>query len=437
MSLEIIQSLQYEIRELSIVSKNGKFDIRNIFNELNIYDSLFQPCMSGNIVIQDAVGLTSKLNFDGSEFLSIEISKDEDNIVIKKLFHIYKQTDRKLISQTSESYKLHFVSEEFTYSEQQRIFLTTKDNYSNVVRKILEDKLQTPDRKLQGLFEQSVGVKTILIPNLKPFDAINWCAKMALNSEDLPNFVFFENAEGYNFVSLSSLIRRPSVVDIFFGVKNLDLNKSDELLSARGFEVVEQYDYIDDTRGGVFAGTFIGFDPLTRTVVKKAINYNSIDKEGSRLNKYSSKSDFLNKENKDNTALFSSRKVVHPVELPRQNNPAVLQNNPTSITTLDDPEKWLFQRKAILRKLCNHRVKLAMPGNFILTSGFNVNLLTPNRSYETNQDDNLDLSVLGKYLIVGVRHIIQYDRHETVLELVSDSSNNPLNEKTSRLYRTK
>lgn len=437
MSLEIVQSLQYEIKDLSIVSKVGKFDVRGIFSELNIYDSLFQPCVSGNIIIEDAVGLTQKLLFDGSEFLSVEMTKDKDNISIKKLFLIYKQSDRKLITQTSESYTLHFISEEYTYSEQQRVFFTTKDTYTNVVKNILTDKLGVPDKKMQGLFENSVGFREILIPNMKPIEAINWCAKMSLNSEDLPNFLFFENLEGYNYVSLSSLIRRPPIFNVSFGVKNLDVNKSNELLSARGFEVVEQFDYIDNTRDGVYAGTFIGFDALTRSVIKKTINYNSIEKNDSKLNKYSSKSSFLNRENEDNTSLFSSRKVVYPMELTRQNNPNVRQNNPTTINTLDDPEKWLFQRKAIMRKLINQRIKIAMPGNFLLSSGFNVNVLSPNRSFERDQDGNIDFSVFGKYLIVGVRHIIQYDKHETVLELVTESTDNPIKNKNDRLYRTK
>jgi hypothetical protein len=38
----------------------------------------------------------------------------------------------------------------------------------------------------------------------------------------------------------------------------------------------------------------------------------------------------------------------------------------------------------------------------------------------------MDKTLEGKYLIVAARHIIRYDKHETLLEVASDSSNRPL-----------
>ena len=119
--IEISQSTQFKIRQLEIVSKVGTIDVSGIFDELNIYDSIMMPCMSGNIIIRDALGLSSRLYFDGSEYLNINIGKEneEDVTSFKKTFRIYRQSDRKNINQTSEMYILHFVSEELIYSKQQ------------------------------------------------------------------------------------------------------------------------------------------------------------------------------------------------------------------------------------------------------------------------------------------------------------------------------
>ncbi len=124
MSIEISQTSQFKIKDLSIISKFGKIDIGGVFQELNIFDTMLMPCMSGNIVIRDAIGLSQKLYFDGSESVSIDISKSDESLAatnMKKTFRIYKQSDRKNINQTSEEYILHFVSEEFIYSLQQKI----------------------------------------------------------------------------------------------------------------------------------------------------------------------------------------------------------------------------------------------------------------------------------------------------------------------------
>jgi hypothetical protein len=54
-----------------------------------------------------------------------------------------------------------------------------------------------------------------------------------------------------------------------------------------------------------------------------------------------------------------------------------------------------------------------------------------NTGYE--KDDMLDSSVYGKYLIIGTRHIIQNGKHETVLEVARESTQDVLNENNINL----
>ena len=82
MSIEITQTAQFKIKELSISSKFGKIDVGGIFDELNIFDTMLMPCMSGNIVIRDALGLSSQLYFDGSEYININIGKEDEEGII-------------------------------------------------------------------------------------------------------------------------------------------------------------------------------------------------------------------------------------------------------------------------------------------------------------------------------------------------------------------
>ena len=72
------------------------------------------------------------------------------------------------------------------------------------------------------------------------------------------------------------------------------------------------------------------------------------------------------------------------------------------------------------------RVKLTMPGNFTLTSGFNVNVEAPNfgKKEKGGGDSNEDQSLSGKYLIIASRQIIGFDKHETIMEVASTSTNN-------------
>jgi hypothetical protein len=426
MSLSFNQSTQYLINELSIVSKKGKLDIRALFSELNIFDGLLQPCMSGSIMIEDAIGLSSELLYDGSEYLIVDISKNEGAINIKKTFHIYKQSGRKILTQSSETYVLHFASDEFIYSEQQRINKSYKDTYSNVVKSILLNELKVPNNKLSGRFEKTLGLRTVNMPVLKPLEAIQWCARRALGTGDMPDFLFFENVDGFNFVSLSSLLNEKSVFDINFSTKNIDENGKDEILGARSFEVISQYDYIQNTKAGVYAGTFVGFDLLTRQYITKKITFDDVYNKLSHANQNPKRSEYTNRDNKRNTEMINSRKVLYPFMSGRSNTELVREFDSDSITALETPEKWLFQREAILQNLMAQRVKVVMPGNFAITSGYNMNLLVPSRKAAVVGDDGEDFTLYGKYLVVAVRHIIKFDKHETVIELVTDSTNKPI-----------
>ena len=73
----------------------------------------------------------------------------------------------------------------------------------------------------------------------------------------------------------------------------------------------------------------------------------------------------------------------------------------------------------------NQRLKVVMPGNFDLISGTNVNITVPTigAQYSENIQDNIDKTKSGKYLIVSTRQMITYDKHETILDVATDSSN--------------
>jgi hypothetical protein len=382
--------------------------------------------MSGNILIVDSIGLSSRLNFDGSEYLNVEISKSEDFLTIKKSFHIYKQSDRTIVNMTNEAYLLHFVSDEFTYSEQQAVSQYYGNTYSNVVKNLLNNHLKVPSSKMKGVVAESQGTRKITVPLLKPLDAAIWCSKRALDSDGLPTFMFFENADGYNFNTITNMIRQQPLFDVNFSPKNITNNVATEMLGVRAFEVVSQHDIIDNTRAGVYSGTFVGFDPLTRTYIKKKVTFSDLYKQGNLANKNAKKPTHSNKENKTNTEMYDSKRVVYPFALNRSTSSYIKENDPTSIQSDESPEKWVLQREAILQNLTTPRVKMVLPGNFALTSGKTLNMYVPIRGAKGDNEDGLDNSLYGKYMIIATRHIIKYDKHETVLEVVTDSTNQPV-----------
>jgi hypothetical protein len=160
MADSIAQSSEFEIKSMVIVSPktNTEVDVRAIFEEMNIYDSVLLNSISGNIIIVDSIGILRGFEFDGSQYLVIEMSKNGDLFPFVGAFHIYKQTKKDILTQRSMSYQLDFISDEYTVSEQTRVSQHYENTYSNIASLILKDYLKLTPAKSKGQIDPSQGI---------------------------------------------------------------------------------------------------------------------------------------------------------------------------------------------------------------------------------------------------------------------------------------
>jgi len=428
MSLNLSQSTQFKIKDLTLITKLGNVNIADIYQEINIYDSMFMPCIRGEILIQDAIGLSSKLLLDGSEYLSMEILKGEESgpTTFKKTFRIYKQSNRENINQNSEIYILHFASEEMIFSEQKKVNQSFNGTYTDIVNVILKKYLGVTSKKL-GLIENSKGLHTVIVPNLSPFDTMDWLSKRAVDSDSLPNFLFFENKYGYNFVSLTELIKREPIMNINFEPKNLSVSGGQEFYGAREAKIINSTNYIESIKNGVYSGKFIGIDLLTRKVNINQIDFNqTYNKTKVHLNKYPNFTTAANRDGKDAAHMFDSKVSLYAFATTRKDTSWVKENDAQTGTNIDDTHAYVFQRAPILANLLQTTIHLNIPGNFGVTSGAIINLKMPIKSGKTEVGEGLDQTLTGKYIVTATRHVIKGDMHETVIEVATDSTNKPL-----------
>lgn len=439
MSLSINNSQNFYIHELTLVTKRGNISIVNLFEELNLYDCIFLPVTSGKILITDAVNLYGKLSFDGSEHLVVDIAKSKDSEMgrFKKKYRIYKVTDKKNVTLNSQRYILHFVSDELIYSDQQKINQSYENTYSEIIKKILKDYLKVENDDLSGYFNDSMGIRKTVIPNLSPLDAIQFCTKCAVDKNNSPNFLFFQNAVGFNFASLSTLLPNKEIMDIKFQIKNTkDGNPITDMCHARSLEHVTQVDIMDKIRSGVDAGKAMGFDPMTRMTGKdlsKSVGYGDHFDSMKHGNDNPSSSVIENRDKTYNMNSFDSKQTLNITGASRQYSEYIKKREPASFTFNDDTENYKLQRLAIMQNLINKRLRAVMPGNFQLTSGLNVNLIAPNFGIKETGANNEDTSLNGKYLIVATRHVIGYNKYNTLIEIASSSTD----EKTENVSYSK
>lgn len=415
------------INELSIIIPTDKgpekLSIRGIMEQIDLYENIVSPVIMGSIVVVDTIGISKALS-TGSCYIHMNLSKDDQNknlLNYEKTFRIYKQEKRQSKAARSETYIFYFCSDELIVSEQTRVSKSYDDSYSKVAENILKNYLKVNNDKIQ--ISPSKGIKHIVVPSLKPLDALVWCAHRAINEKNIPDFLFFENKFGFNFASLSSLFKS-TPVDLHFSVKNIaqGINDPQNLFGVKTSEVVSQFNLLESVKKGTYASSIYGFDLITRSFFKQNINNTYYDKT-ELLNK--NKSIPISQNGIDpSTANDSKRTLIVTDSLYSQSDYAK-EKAPNS--NLHSPEFSLAHKTAVLSFLSNKKMKILLPGNFSLTIGMIANLKYPKKG-ELQKGKELDYSFSGKHMIFAIRHIITPQIHETILEVTanSDVSDNDL-----------
>lgn len=419
-----VKELAIEIAGATFTDKPRRFDITNIFSELNLFDNLFTPCMSGNIMIDDAIGMLEILNSTNSDkFIRIHIDKgDMKNqgaiaLSYQKVFQIYKTSNLKNKNMNSKVYVLHFITPEFLLSKKLKISRAFDGNYSDFVKTILEKDLKVRNavgntaangKSGIGSIYKSKSPQKIIVPNLDPFEAIEWMAYRAVSDNFLPDYVFYESPQvGYNFMPIGELLSYDYRFRFNFSPKNISGGEF-EFAGVRDFKLKTSSNLIKNIDSGMYAGVIKGFDPMIRKRKDQKITFFDVfDKM-----KHANKNPILPIKKDDFLKLYESRVVSHPT--------FNLDNRNTN--KLDNTQDYIFKRKSIFYNLMQRRIEFAVPGNFSVCSGHTAQLDFPR--YSDNRTGNLlDEDYSGKYIITGVRHIIRYNIHETMLEVATDSTN--------------
>jgi hypothetical protein len=437
--LKFFETTQFRIKELTINFESGgrkeKIDISGIYEEINLYDNLFMPCVSAKILIRDSQNLFEKIKLNGDEKVIIRMDKGESNTTLfdyKKEFVIYTITDRKVFNPNSQVYTINLVNEDFMYSLQKRVKQNYKGLYSEVVTKVLRDYLKVTSGKGEstgsgiGNIFPTKNLQDIVIPFLTPFDTIDFVTRRSVSQKGSPDYVFYENPViGYNFEPISEIMQRDSMFTINFNPKNISGgDKLSEFLGAREMKVLSSFDTMETIKNGAYVGKFVGFDTVTRTqnVIKMK---DAFTVSGKHANESSNLVDVKYKNDKSSFNMDDSRTVTYPYALTRSQLKYIKENNSSMANIIDNTHEYIFQRKAILSNLMQKRIQIALPGNFGLYSGGLVQVNVPrfgSKEKNATERDLLDTTLTGKYLIVGTRHIIKTNKHETLIEVATDSN---------------
>jgi hypothetical protein len=400
---------------VKITTPSGLFyDVTPQMAGIEIFEDLFTPFMTGSITIRESVDLLNAFPFTGQEYLEFRISTPQNKSGhLEGKFYIYKMSNRELIGDKSVAYELHFITQEAIVDLNKTISRSFDGKVSEIAQRILEDTdIGLQATKKINIEETKNEIK--YISNFwSPVRNLKYLCDHALNKNDAPNYVFFENRAGFNFVSLDSLYANTDFIEHFVKdnfvrteIGDSDIRNNDEdYRRIRLLSIPVVYDYMNSLQTGMIASKQYSFDIISKNVDIKEYDMFTEFPEHNGLN--------LN-------PLYSKKTIF-------KTNSFIInrQRHWDNFTDKGDSSnsKFLQKRISLLKAADSSKIQITVPGRTQYTVGQKV-LIELNK-IETvdreNKEDTLDKYLSGAYIIGAINHSIDRNIHECTMELFKDS----------------
>jgi len=345
---EIAFAGDYNLPRIDLYNHKGQaIDLKNIVHELNIYESIYKNAITGSIVVVDANNFIGKMEIQGLERLSFKLETPGSGVFIDASmetgdpFHVYKISDRRQVNDNLMLFTLHFGSREFMRNIRTKVSQAYDKRLDMSVMSIFTDPEYLDSRK--NLYHEPTGNSfKMVIPNLRPFDAINMIAKRAMPEKSKGvGYYFYETTKGFHFKSWDNMcsvdgkiMRKPKQKFYYMQIQSkdsdLDMNKIEhEFKSVESYKFVNNFhDVAANTALGTYGHRVITYNLFEKTRYESDYNYHTqfdssihVDNEGSYTDagKYAvvdAKVDFDNEKNvsdyaESRVSLQASTKFLH------------------------------------------------------------------------------------------------------------------------------
>lgn len=412
-----------DIRKIVLTNHAGQsVDIRNLFVQMNIRNSIFESCIYGDILIIDSNALVSRFPIIGEEKIEIEFLTP-GNTAKSFTGVVYRVAD--LASDTkgsSSSYVIKFCSEELYANFS--TFVAKSYRNTLTAEQIVEDILKSylnVDKKLD--IDPCIDPQKVLcIPYMRPYDAIEFMSdRVRSRDTEEDYFLFFERFDGIYFKNLAGIVSSP-------------LNKEEVFYYYISDKFGNQRDQALDIRRIVNLKINSVFDTLTKLkegmLNNEQFEYSFDDKYVySNVTSYKDVRPFIGNE-RMNTPEF--------IEKYARADAMGLSGNITSFTERRVDQNFNFVKpagKSLINKLALSQISLTItvPGDSAVDVGDIITIKVPefDADAETVTDDPM---LSGRYIIGSITNtFITPDKHTMHLDIYKDGFSNKIKAMDSKL----
>jgi len=440
---------QYSLSDVTLVSYQSsegqnrpkRISVRSLVTELNIYESLTNKTLSGNVVITDAQNVANHLPLTGFEeiefkFFTPGTSRAYDfSSSTGHPMKIYKISNRQGLNPRTQIYVLNFASKEMITNEQVKVQRAFENSIDNTILGIVRNELNS-DKTL--ILEETKGIRKFVFPRIRPFEAIDMLTKSAESKKHhTPGMMFYENALGFQFKSYESMLAstdttarpvvalyRPTPANIRDERGNRNVVK--EMQTVRGFSINSQFDTLKNLRNGIYNARVVSHDNFNKTFNETDFDYlteypksHHTEHDGTG-GKVDGKGilPFFNYSQGKSMSDYPEGTLYFMSDTQR------IHNNAEIPDYFDITPKRLSQRLSFE----TFNVSVDVPGFTGISCGELVAFEMP--AYEPAGRDNPfdnDPYLSGRYLVKSIRHSIDTvnDYHRMNIELIKDAVKDP------------
>lgn len=449
------QTLASDVRVdfLELITPLQVFDLKPIFVSMNIYEDMFGDSLTVDILINDSINLPYHGPILGEEYLNFEIStksiETEKGVsLLPGPMYTVSITNRHITKDRQQLYMLHFTSEQDIVNSNTTLSRSFRNKkISTIVTEILDTHLGSDNTQD---IEETKGLENIVIPNWKPFKAINWLAKRAINNNDVANYLFWETIDYTHFISLDKILSRDIVQKFVLNTISSDSKKQDA--AAAGFMeldslgIVSQFNITRNIKNGYYSSKLITHDIIKKSIKQNNLSLTSLytdeinhtdeympistsepyysDMVDDRVN-FAPQGLGINEGN--NIQSFSDSKIIF---YPKHDK---LYSSVSSESYNNNVEQWLLQRNSLIQGLNQIKLIITFPGISYLRTGDKVSITVPSpervieqKAGKIKDPEKLnDKYLSGVYLITSLKHTIDYNsgspKYSMTAELTKDA----------------
>jgi len=436
MSQEILQAPgQIEITEIKLISLNKGISVSllDYLVEINLYESIFDPVVTGSIILSDSRNLTSFFPLVGDEYLFINVKTPSlnDRYSIYKTFRVYSLENKNYAKDGSTLiYELGIMSTEGFNDVLNPIYKSFEGTPSKIINDIFIDYLQANRNIITGasvkttltFLEYPKNALKFISPGWTPIQCINWLAGKCLPPTDkAANFLFWETTKGFYFGSMDSILSNLdsfSIGEYVYSetyIKTLSVDEKHKAMYAiKSLSVETAVNQLDNSRLGYLASSLLDIDVYNKTYEIKEYEHPL------EFNKYA----HLN--SSDSYPMFDKNILRNPYAYGKIN-----YSTPKLFTKVENnfdqiPKVTFGNRRSNLLELNNFKMEIVIPGRTDVEVGNTIKIIFPRGEPggPTSQDktsSKRDTAYTGYYLITNLSHKINPKTHYITMNVVKDS----------------